>query len=256
MYDRICPFKNRDSPTIPKGNVGFLQHDEKDHDYDSKVDQCTSTCQAITTGEVAQSLHLVAAIAEPNIKDTDQQFQTLADRRVREKDSRLSRGQRCDCCRELSTETAHDSPCSRSNLTTMASLGGDQEELDRKFAEQLQAEFNSEPLPETSLPIVQIAEETSPTEMAIDFAQRVIGSFDQMVDELLLKFPMKSGESSFLVHPAIDLSLVNTDALVFQAERGTQELCSTPNVLTVIFSPAFSVCNAANVCGSWKRCGC
>jgi hypothetical protein len=66
-----------------------------------------------------------------------------------------------------------------------------------------------------------VACELSPYEKAFEFTMRLIACFEKMVEELPVGVPISSDQdSSLLIHPALEFTLVNTDALVFQAEKG------------------------------------
>jgi hypothetical protein len=93
-----------------------------------------------------------------------------------------------------------------------------QEEADRRLAEKLQAELDHDLTPSSSLAATELTTE----EKAFDFTIRLIACFEKMMEELPVKFPISSDQDSdLLIHPALELTLVNTDALVFQAEKGT-----------------------------------
>jgi hypothetical protein len=93
-----------------------------------------------------------------------------------------------------------------------------QEEADRRLAEKLQAELDHDLTPSSSLAAAELTTE----EKAFDFTIRLIACFEKMMEELPVKVPISSDQDSdLLIHPALELTLVNTDALVFQAEKGT-----------------------------------
>jgi hypothetical protein len=105
----------------------------------------------------------------------------------------------------------------KSISTSRRSERTQQEEADRRLAEKLQAELHHDPKPSSSL----VACELSPDEKAFDFTMRLIACFEKMVEELPVEVPISSDQdSNLLIHPALEFTLVNTDVLVFQAEKG------------------------------------